>query len=163
MSRWVAWVTLVAILLVSAPNNAGASKTQPLDGYNERVDSFYRDVCVACAAGCVQAWPLADCRPPPDASRRRTTPAPLQEIAPRIPATEHYLDYTGASLYWNSQIAAAAKELQASIFGNPHSTNPSSMRTEAIVEQVRSQILEFFGADPEQYDVSWRGDTLLRV
>ena len=197
MGRWVAWVTLSSILL-GLPASSAGKPSLPVGYmlYNDAIDELYKKVCARMRA--------ALCRPPPLAARRhcchphtsRACP-PAQEIAPRIPATEHYLDYTGSGLYWNSQVAAAVKELQSAVYGNPHSTNPSSLRTEALVEQVRggwarargeqgcggrprqarrsavvvhltptslphdnsplqvrSLLLDFFGADPAQYDVS---------
>lgn len=124
-----------------------------------------------------------------------TAASSLQEIGPRLPPGEHYLDFTGSSLYWKSQIEAALKarhglvacqdraasaeaapeplrpppplppqhplpsslllqELEAAVFGNPHSCNPSSVRTEQAVEALRERVLRFLGADPALYDVS---------
>ena len=39
------------------------------------------------------------------------------------------------------------------MFGNPHSQNLSSRATGARVEATRAQILEFFRASPEEYEV----------
>ena len=49
------------------------------------------------------------------------------------------------------------QELESGAFGNPHSSNPSSARTEAAVEAVRARLLAFLGADPEEYEVGRGG------
>lgn len=55
-------------------------------------------------------------------------------------------------------LRAPMQELQAAVFGNPHSSNPSSLRTEARVEELRRRVLDFFGADPSIYDVRRAGE-----
>ena len=37
-----------------------------------------------------------------------------------------YLDYTGAGMYAESQLAEHFELLRRSVFGNPHSVNPTS-------------------------------------
>lgn len=73
-----------------------------------------------------------------------------RELTPRL-GTETYLDYTGSGVYLNSQAAAIAQDLQSTVYGNPHSVNPSSRRTTQLVEQTRRKLLQWFGADPQQY------------
>ena len=47
----------------------------------------------------------------------------------RLDAGNHvYLDYTGAGLYAESQIDEHMMLLREHVFGNPHSTNPTSAR-----------------------------------
>lgn len=62
-----------------------------------------------------------------------------------------YLDFTGAGLYGKSQVLAHADLLQNQVFGNPHSSNPTSENTNSIVNNVRQVVLDFFNADPEEY------------
>jgi molybdenum cofactor sulfurtransferase len=64
-----------------------------------------------------------------------------------------YLDYTGGGLYAMSQVQAHLALLADSVFGNPHSSNPTSMATTRLVEQARQYILRFFNAAPEEYVV----------
>jgi molybdenum cofactor sulfurtransferase len=64
-----------------------------------------------------------------------------------------YLDYTGGGLYAMSQVRAHLALLADSVFGNPHSSNPTSMATTRLVEQARQYILRFFNAAPEEYVV----------
>jgi selenocysteine lyase/cysteine desulfurase len=64
-----------------------------------------------------------------------------------------YLDYTGGGLYAMSQVQAHLALLADSVFGNPHSSNPTSMATTRLVEQARQHILRFFNAAPEEYVV----------
>jgi len=72
----------------------------------------------------------------------------------RLGATDHvYLDYTGAGLYAESQLTAHHDLLASRVLGNPHSHNPSSLASTALVEQARSAVLDFLNAFPDEYDV----------
>ncbi len=70
----------------------------------------------------------------------------------RLDAGGHvYLDYTGAGLYAESQLADHLELLRANVFGNPHSVSPASAAMTALVERAREAVLAFFGADPDEY------------
>ena len=70
----------------------------------------------------------------------------------RLDAGGHvYLDYTGAGLYAESQLAEHMELLQGTVFGNPHSLNPSSAAMTALVESARSAVLRFFRAPTDEY------------
>ena len=72
----------------------------------------------------------------------------------RLDATGHvYLDYTGGGLYADSQLARHRDLLAGAVFGNPHSQNVPSREATARVEATRAQILEFFRASPDEYEV----------
>ena len=72
----------------------------------------------------------------------------------RLDATGHvYLDYTGGCLYGESQLARHRDLLAGAVFGNPHSQNVASLEATARVEATRAQVLEFFRASPEEYEV----------
>lgn len=62
-----------------------------------------------------------------------------------------YLDYTGGGLYADTQVRAHTDLLLANVFGNPHSTNPTSLAMTHWVEQARKSVLEFFNAAPDEY------------
>lgn len=64
-----------------------------------------------------------------------------------------YLDYTGSGLYGASQLRAQWSRLSSGVFGNPHSVNPTSEASTSACERARRRILEFFHADPEEYEV----------
>jgi selenocysteine lyase/cysteine desulfurase len=64
-----------------------------------------------------------------------------------------FLDYTAGGLYAESQVRAHAELLLSGVFGNPHSTNPTSLATTEMVERARAYVLEFFGASPDEYVV----------
>ncbi len=64
-----------------------------------------------------------------------------------------YLDYTGSGLYAASQVRRHSELLLAHVFGNPHSTNPASRESTERVERCRRHVLDFFGADPDEYAV----------
>ena len=64
-----------------------------------------------------------------------------------------YLDYTGAGLYAESQVRKHSALLLSNTFGNPHSTNPTSLAMTRLVEQTRAYVFEFFNASPDEYEV----------
>lgn len=64
-----------------------------------------------------------------------------------------YLDYTGGGLYAESQIRQHQALLLNGVYGNPHSTNPSSQAATEIVENARAYILQYFNASPDEYDL----------
>ena len=64
-----------------------------------------------------------------------------------------YLDYTGGGLYAESQLRLHQKVLAESVFGNPHSSNPTSQAATHLIESTRLSILDFFKADPSEYTV----------
>lgn len=66
---------------------------------------------------------------------------------------EIYLDYTGGSLYSESQVRRHQELLLKGVFGNPHSTNPTSYASTGLIEATRQSILRFFNADPAEYVV----------
>ena len=66
-------------------------------------------------------------------------------------AGQVYLDYTGGSLYASSQVREHVALLEGSVLGNPHSVNPTSSVSTALVESARSAVLAFFGASPDEY------------
>lgn len=65
----------------------------------------------------------------------------------RLDEQKHvYLDYTGGNLYAASQLDAHHQILKQHTFGNPHSTNPTSMHATRLVEGARDRVLEYFNA-----------------
>jgi len=62
-----------------------------------------------------------------------------------------YLDYTGGGLYADSQVRAHQAMLLQNVFGNPHSTNPTSLAMTQLIDRARASVLEFFNASPEEY------------
>jgi selenocysteine lyase/cysteine desulfurase len=76
----------------------------------------------------------------------------LAEYA-RLDAGEHiYLDYTGGGLYAETQVQRHHQLLSEGVFGNPHSSNPTSLAATRLVEGAREYVLKFFNADPAEYD-----------
>ncbi len=72
----------------------------------------------------------------------------------RLDAGGHvYLDYTGGGLYGESQIRAHADMLMTQVLGNPHSQNPTSLASTNNVHHARERVLQFFEADPAEYEV----------
>jgi selenocysteine lyase/cysteine desulfurase len=70
----------------------------------------------------------------------------------RLDATGNvYLDYTGGSLYAESQIEEHTRMLRDGVFGNPHSINPTSSAATALVERARAAVLRHFNAPEDEY------------
>jgi molybdenum cofactor sulfurtransferase len=64
-----------------------------------------------------------------------------------------YLDFTGGNLYAQSQLDKHHKMLKENVFGNPHSTNPTSLAATMLVKETRRTILRFFHAEDEYFCV----------
>jgi molybdenum cofactor sulfurtransferase len=62
-----------------------------------------------------------------------------------------YLDYTGGSLYAASQLEAHQQMLRDTVYGNPHSVNPTSSAATVLVEQARHAVLRYFNAPEDEY------------
>jgi selenocysteine lyase/cysteine desulfurase len=62
-----------------------------------------------------------------------------------------YLDYTGGSLYAESQLQQHFEMLRSCVFGNPHSANPTSVAMTNHVERTRSYVLSYFNAPADDY------------
>ncbi len=61
-------------------------------------------------------------------------------------SSQVYVDYTGAALYADSQVARHLDLLRHNVFGNPHSANPSSIAMTDLVERTRRTTLDYFKA-----------------
>jgi selenocysteine lyase/cysteine desulfurase len=66
---------------------------------------------------------------------------------------EVYLDYTGAGIYAESQLRAHYERVRDRAYGNPHSENPASAASTALVESARRAVLRFLNASPDEYAV----------
>ena len=66
-------------------------------------------------------------------------------------AGDVYLDYTGGSLYAASQLEEHLRLLSDSVYGNPHSVNPTSSAATVLVEQARAAVLRYFNASEDEY------------
>lgn len=64
-----------------------------------------------------------------------------------------YLDYTGGNLYSRWQVQQHMEFLEKEVYGNPHSTNPTSLRSTEFVEKARREVLEHFNAGDDYYCV----------
>lgn len=64
-----------------------------------------------------------------------------------------YLDHAGATLYARSQLEDHVLDLSSSLYGNPHSQNPSSRLSTDAIDHVRDLVLEHFGTNSHEYDV----------
>src|SRR5574341_1603768 len=62
-----------------------------------------------------------------------------------------YLDYTGGGLYAESQLREHMALLRENVFGNPHSSNPTSLAMTELAEHARRYVLRYFNASPDEY------------
>ena len=62
-----------------------------------------------------------------------------------------YLDYTGGGLYADNQLRQHVALLAGNVYGNPHSSNPTSLAMTHLVEQARDYVYEFFNVSPDEY------------
>ena len=72
----------------------------------------------------------------------------------RLDADAHvYLDYAGAALYPDTLVREHQRLLRRRVLGNPHSSNPAALASNADTQHAKEQLLRFFRADPALYDV----------
>lgn len=64
-----------------------------------------------------------------------------------------YCDYTGSGVYQTKQLQRNFEELQSTMFGNAHSTNPSALNTDSTIENTRRRIAKFFNTNLSEYSV----------
>ena len=75
-----------------------------------------------------------------------------------------YLDYTGGGLYAESQLREHLELLRGGVFGNPHSTNPTSLADDRAGRAARARrVLEFFRASPDEYAVIFTAERQRRA
>ncbi len=64
-----------------------------------------------------------------------------------------YLDHAGTTLYPKSLMESFTKDLMSNLLGNPHSASSSSQLSTRRIEDVRLRVLDFFKADPDEFDL----------
>ena len=77
----------------------------------------------------------------------------MQNRSRTTQSEQHYMDFTGSSIYLNRQTEEFASLLKSGVFGNPHSKSATSQLSTEYVAAMRTKIFEFFSADPEVYEV----------
>jgi selenocysteine lyase/cysteine desulfurase len=73
-----------------------------------------------------------------------------------------YLDYAGAALYAESQIAAHRARLTRAVFGNPHSGHGSSLASTQVIDRARTHVRRFFDAS-DDYVVCFTANTTAAI
>ncbi|GAB7333830.1 hypothetical protein MBLNU13_g05960t1 [Cladosporium sp. NU13] len=76
----------------------------------------------------------------------RETQYPMLKVAT-------YLDHAGTTLYSKALMERFHADMMGNLFGNLHSASPSSQQSTHLVEDARLELLQFFKADPEEYDL----------
>lgn len=74
-----------------------------------------------------------------------------------------YLDHAGTTPPSATLLDLFHKDMLANLYGNPHSTSPSSMRSTQLIESVRLQAMEFLGADPDVFDLVFTSNTTAAI
>ncbi|EME80339.1 uncharacterized protein MYCFIDRAFT_156097 [Pseudocercospora fijiensis CIRAD86] len=74
-----------------------------------------------------------------------------------------YLDHAGATLYSKKLMDRFHAEMMSSLYGNPHSASPSSQRSTQDIESIRMEALNFFSADPNDFDLVFTANTTAAI
>ncbi|EAQ82957.1 hypothetical protein CHGG_10775 [Chaetomium globosum CBS 148.51] len=69
-----------------------------------------------------------------------------------------YLDYTGSGLAASAQIRHHNERLSQNLYGNPHSSNPTSAAATEAMDRTRARILAHLNASPDEYTVIFTVD-----
>ncbi|KAK3395886.1 putative pyridoxal phosphate binding protein [Sordaria brevicollis] len=64
-----------------------------------------------------------------------------------------YLDHAGTTPYPKSLMDRFAYEMTTNLFGNPHSASASSQLSTNRIQDIRLRALQFFNADPNDFDL----------
>ena len=64
-----------------------------------------------------------------------------------------YMDHAGTTLYSKTLMDRFHADMMTNLYGNPHSASPSSQQSTQSIEAVRMQLLKFFDADPNDFDL----------
>ncbi|KAL8823107.1 MAG: hypothetical protein Q9191_006168 [Dirinaria sp. TL-2023a] len=75
-----------------------------------------------------------------------------EEEYPMLKGTT-YLDHAGTTPYAKSLVQSFSRDMMTDLLGNPHSASSSSQTSTRRIENVRLRVLQFFKADPDDYEV----------
>src|ERR1700753_47938 len=64
-----------------------------------------------------------------------------------------YLDHGGTAIPSKSLIERFSTSMTNNLFANPHSTSLAAQKTSKRIEAIRLRLLNYFHADPEQFDL----------
>ncbi|KAK0748161.1 pyridoxal phosphate-dependent transferase [Apiosordaria backusii] len=64
-----------------------------------------------------------------------------------------YLDHAGTTPYPKSLMDSFVRDMTSNLYGNPHSGSSSSQLSTSRIEDIRLRVLQFFKADPADFDV----------
>ncbi|KAF2720285.1 molybdenum cofactor sulfurase protein-like protein [Polychaeton citri CBS 116435] len=64
-----------------------------------------------------------------------------------------YLDHAGTTLYSRRTMERFHADMMANLYGNPHSASPSSQLSTEQIESIRLEVMRFFSADPQHFDL----------
>ncbi|KAK4139221.1 molybdenum cofactor sulfurase [Dichotomopilus funicola] len=71
-----------------------------------------------------------------------------------LDAQDHvYLDYTGSGLTAASQVRHHSTRFATTLYGNPHSINPTSAAATEAIDRTKSRVLAHVNASPGEYTV----------
>ena len=116
-----------------------------------RADGWDRSVSATSGTGTGHVSPLGSGSSRRDAAWFASLRA--REFSRLDRSGEAYLDYTGSALYGESLVRNHLEFLASSVLGNPHSQSVASLRSTEAIEDARRRTLEFFAADPAEYEV----------
>ncbi|GIZ49256.1 hypothetical protein CKM354_001228800 [Cercospora kikuchii] len=74
-----------------------------------------------------------------------------------------YLDHAGTTLYSKTHLDRFHADMLANLYGNPHSASPSSQKSTLEVEDIRHEVLRWFDADPDVFDLVFTANTTAAI
>lgn len=83
------------------------------------------------------------------AHMRQTEYPSLSDPSP----TAIYLDHAGTTPYSATHLRRFHQDMLNTLYGNPHSSSPSSLASTQVVEDVRLRALRLFNASPADFDL----------
>jgi molybdenum cofactor sulfurtransferase len=94
------------------------------------------------------------CQRYPQFETTRKLDALRQSDYRRLDDRQHiYLDYTGGGLYGASQVMDHQQMLLDDVYGNPHSSNPTSLAATELNDRARAYVMQYFNASADDYIV----------
>eukprot|EP01134_Creolimax_fragrantissima_P006294 CFRG6294T1 len=66
---------------------------------------------------------------------------------------ETFLDHAGSTLASKSQLEAHMRDIQTTLYANPHSQSPSSIQTTEAIELIRERVLAYFSTSSDTHSI----------
>jgi len=74
-----------------------------------------------------------------------------------------YMDHAGTTLYSKRLMEHFQTTMMSDLFGNPHCASLSSQKSSSVIDDTRVELLRFFKADPEFFDLVFTSNATAAV